>query len=531
MRATLALVTISLGCALQAQPTFEKIYLATGAYKRNLIELPSGNILTSMAWGPGITILNPVGDFLYSKCYWSDSVLTMQSIRPIVANNYLFLTGYRQGSCSLFGSTNVPFTHPAVGRMDSLGNISSFKHYRLAPAGCLTRPGDLVVLSDSGAIIWGRDTNFYAFRVDADLNALWGQRFAEDGGIHFIKELPNGDLIAGINLRVGGASVARFDPQGNLVWSKSYFRPNGVIHDAYVDPDGSFIVTGYTDSTTTSILEPLPAAFQPKLFMMKLSGDGTVQWCRGYDSAPYYWHTFWWSRIIRSSDGNFVIAASLGTPGYNLPYRPLIMKLTINGDTLWTSAVGRNGYLHFLSDLLEHSDGGVLINGGIDGNLPGGWSGAQFVFKSDSLGQFPCLGQYHTIETIELFPTDSSVTLTPINGVTMHDAYVNDTTFAPLATYDGCSFGTNLTPHMERRAPMSVRPNPNTGHFTLSFADPLMAESYYSVYDTMGKLLFQRPLPQGKATEEVDLSRFGAGTYVVRVTSKEGSCYERVVVE
>jgi hypothetical protein len=78
---------------------------------------------------------------------------------------------------------------------------------------------------------------------------------------------------------------------------------------------------------------------------------------------------------------------------------------------------------------------------------------------------------------------------------------------------------------------MSIRPNPNTGHFTLSFADPLMAESYYSVYDTMGKLLFQRPLPQGKATEEVDLSRFGAGTYVVRVTSKEGSCYERVVVE
>ncbi len=61
------------------------------------------------------------------------------------------------------------------------------------------------------------------------------------------------------------------DPNGNLIWSKSYFRPNGVIHDAYVDPDGSFIVTGYTDSTTTSILEPLPAAFQPKLFMMKLS--------------------------------------------------------------------------------------------------------------------------------------------------------------------------------------------------------------------------------------------------------------------
>jgi hypothetical protein len=94
---------------------------------------------------------------------------------------------------------------------------------------------------------------------------------------------------------------------------------------------------------------------------------------------------------------------------------------------------------------------------------------------------------------------------------------------------EGCA---NSIPRPEKHpSGFRIRPNPNTGHFTLSFADPLMAESYYSVYDTMGKLLFQRPLPQGKATEEVDLSRFGAGTYVVRVTSKEGSCYERVVVE
>ncbi|MBP6643940.1 MAG: hypothetical protein KA186_12670, partial [Flavobacteriales bacterium] len=60
----------------QAQPTFEKIYLATGAYKRNLIELPSGNVIAGIAWGPGITTLNPSGDFQHSKCFWSDSVLT-----------------------------------------------------------------------------------------------------------------------------------------------------------------------------------------------------------------------------------------------------------------------------------------------------------------------------------------------------------------------------------------------------------------------------------------------------------------------
>ena len=78
---------------------------------------------------------------------------------------------------------------------------------------------------------------------------------------------------------------------------------------------------------------------------------------------------------------------------------------------------------------------------------------------------------------------------------------------------------------------MQVRPNPNTGQFTVEFPDPLRAESYYSVYDSMGRLLYQRPLPAGKGTEEVDLSRFGKGTYVIKCTDKEGVYHERVVVE
>jgi hypothetical protein len=525
-------IVITWTCIAQAQPTFEKLYLATGAYKRDLIELPSGNILIPIAWYPGITILDPAGDFLHSKCFFGDSVLTMQSIRRVADNDYLFLSSYRKDSCSTIGNTTVRFTHPAVGRMDSLGNITSFKHYRIAESPCLTRAGDFKVTSDSGAIIWGRDNHFYALRLDATLAPLWSRRFAEQGGFHFIKELPNGDFLAGINLRLGGATVARLDPDGNLIWCKSYIRPNGVVHDTYIESDGSFIVTGYTDSTTTSILEPLSASFQPKLFMMKLDGDGEVQWCRGFDSAPYYWHTPRWSRIIRATDGNFVVAATMGTPGYNLAFRPLLMKLNDSGDTLWTRSTGRIGYLHEISDLLEYSDGGYMISGSIYGSLPGNWSGGQFIFKADSLGRFPCWEWQPPIVLVDLFPTDSSVTLTPIAGVTMHEAFANDTTFAPIATYDGCTFTANLPPDLSRsRARPSIRPNPNTGRFTVVFADPLMAESYYSVYDAMGKLLFQRPLPQGKETEEVDLSRFGRGTYVLRVTNREGSCYERVVVE
>lgn len=47
----------------------------------------------------------------------------------------------------------------------------------------------------------------------------------------------------------------------------------------------------------------------------------------------------------------------------------------------------------------------------------------------------------------------------------------------------------------------------------------------------MGQLLFQSPLLKGQEREEIDLSRFAKGTYVVRLASREGVCYERVVVQ
>ncbi|MBK7297560.1 MAG: T9SS type A sorting domain-containing protein [Flavobacteriales bacterium] len=65
----------------------------------------------------------------------------------------------------------------------------------------------------------------------------------------------------------------------------------------------------------------------------------------------------------------------------------------------------------------------------------------------------------------------------------------------------------------------------------MDFVDPLRSDSFYSVYDSMGKLLYQRPLPSGATTEEVDLARFGKGVYLLKISDPEGVRTERVVVE
>jgi len=124
---------------------------------------------------------------------------------------------------------------------------------------------------------------------------------------------------------------------------------------------------------------------------------------------------------------------------------------------------------------------------------------------------------------------DSSITLTSVDGAVTYPAYAQDTTYAPITMLEGCNITHVPVEHQVSKP--RIHPNPTTGRITVRFTDPLTAESYYSVYDTMGRLLYQRPLPQGQQTEEVDLSRFGQGTYVLKFTSPEGVCFERVVLE
>jgi hypothetical protein len=505
-----------------------KVFQLGGTAQAHLTELSSGNFHVGLARPVGISLFTSNGDLLHSHIYQVDTFLVLQAVKRFSDNVFYFTGGYRKDTCA---ATGAPRSYPVVGRMDSLGNVLEASYYALSAPECSNTAGDLEVLSNGVVVCGTRPARFFAVRTDLAGQPIWTKRFSRTGSFQFIKELPGGDLLAGINMDTASAVVARLDAQGNFLWCRSYVRPKGRVHDAVIESDDSFVITGYTEIATTDMFTPYPPSFHPQLFIMNLNGSGEVQWCRGYSSAPYHWYTRHASRIVRAHDGNYVVLANIGVPTQNFWYRPMLMKFDQNGDTLWTRSSGHANYAYETRKLLACSDGGFLLNGIIWGDLPNGHPNWAYLYKTDSLGHLPCVEQYFPILTSELFPMDSSFTLISIDGATRHPAFINDTIYDPLTVYDACTFTTNLPPRMERSRPMSVRPNPNTGHFTVVFPDPLMAESYYSVYDTMGKLLFQRPLPKGKETEEVDLSRFGRGTYVIKFTDKEGSCYERVVVE
>ena len=511
-----------------AQSTYNKLFLTGTSFKFNSIELPSGNLLVGLGCAHGVSRIDHQGNILETQCYMPNPMVRISSIRQVSINSYAYGTSWQTDSCSYSNSFTVPFTHPAIGLMDSLGNVIAYKHYTLGQD-CRNATGDILVTQNKGVLAWGSDTSFFALRVDSSLAVVWGKRFNNHGDFQFIKELPGGDLLAGINMDTAGAVVARMDANGNFLWCKSYIRPRGMIHDAVIESDDSFIITGYTDSTTLNVLTPLPSAFEPKLFLMKLNGMGEIQWCQGYFSTPNLWYTPVPSRIVKTLNGQYALLATLGYPQNNFFNRPFLMKTDLNGDTLWTRSLGTSGYDYFTMDLLTYSDGGYVVSGYIWGDIAPA-SSAAFLYKTDSLGHFPCSEQTPYLERLDLFPVDSTFNLTSVNGSFEQPAYMVDTIF-PISTYDACTVTSVYNPSLTSSRKVNIRPNPNTGQFTMEFADSLLRESYYSVYDPLGKLLFQRPLPTGATIEEVDLSRFGKGTYVIKITDPEGIRHERVVLE
>ena len=253
--------------------------------------------------------------------------------------------------------------------------------------------------------------------------------------------------------------------------------------------------------------------------MLKLDGAGDVQWCRGYDSEYSWIASSSGTRITRALDSNYVVLANIRTESAAYPF---LLKADLNGDTLWTRCSGRAGSLHDVINLLACSDGGYMYNGQ-------GYGLGMYLFKTDSMGHLPCYNGWLPVTLSNLFPMDSSFTLTSTDGAIALPAVVNDTIYDSFEVVEACAAA--IFAPQQRGRKVNVRPNPSTGHFTVEFPDALMVNRAYSVYDTIGKLLFHHAVANSKKTEEVELARYGAGTYVIKFTDPQGSCYERVVVE
>jgi uncharacterized delta-60 repeat protein len=191
----------------------------------------------------------------------------------------------------------------------------------------------------------------------------------------------NGDLIAaGYTESTDGdfapskgaydALAARFSPDGELLWSQTVGMGDDAFWAVAVTADGGIITAGSTDDASLGSGRALVARFSP---------DGELLWSqipggRGYDA-------FW--AVAATADGGVIACGSTEYTGgdsasLDSAGRALVARFSPDGELLWSQVPGGT-HLDFLLGLVATTDGGIVGTGSTwstDGDFPSSNGGA-----------------------------------------------------------------------------------------------------------------------------------------------------------
>ena len=181
----------------------------------------------------------------------------------------------------------------------------------------------------------------------------------------------------------GNMYCLKTDSMGNLQWQKGLGNIYGDAAWSVVScKDSSLVFAGFysTSDPSAGCDEPISQAW-----LVKLNMNGDTIWSRKYGSPVYDTGLF----IVRElEDGSLIAAGIRARDSIGFPHG-LIMKVASNGDSLWyrtyDNLYGLNSY-NFLRDIRPTADGGFIACGFIFPQAPDTGTQDTWILKIDSNG-------------------------------------------------------------------------------------------------------------------------------------------------
>ena len=152
----------------------------------------------------------------------------------------------------------------------------------------------------------------------------------------------DGDLAGIVNRGGRDVWIVKIDPaNGNILWQKSY---GGSVDDwaqsIIETSDGGFLVVGSTASTDGDVTQMRGAS---DVWIIKLDSNGDMMWQKTYGGTLGEGA----NSIIKSSDGNYMVAASTSSTNGDLLGQVnrggndcWLFKISDNGNILWQKTYG-----------------------------------------------------------------------------------------------------------------------------------------------------------------------------------------------
>ena len=368
---------------------------------------------------------------------------------------------------------------------------------------------DINPTADGGCVIAGSrgssedDYDAVVIRLDSSGNTLWHRTYGgeSENGAMAARQLDDGGFIA------AGYSIAgnndmyllRLTADGDTVWTRRHGdSDNEFATDIAVLPNHDFFISGHN----YTYADP---------FFARVDEAGNLLWMRDYPT----FHV----------DAIYCLAVHeqyLYGAGYRARGNPnrndfLLMKLTEDGDTVWTRIFGADG-IHEVAHAVIATEDGVVLCGYVD----------------DAGGDINMLLVKYNFEGVFQWEREYDLgTEAAANGVIQlaDDSFV----LAGGNATDNGSFDMRVLktgPDQPTFAPdpreipvpqiasLSVYPNPFNPQTTISFALPVAGSAGVAIYDANGRLVQTLPEQTYAAGEHhivFNAAQLASGAYFVRL--------------
>jgi hypothetical protein len=207
--------------------------------------------------------------------------------------------------------------------------------------------------------------------VDTAGNKIWSVAYGTGADEHtdnLVATSDGGFLIVGhvgfnFDTTANQGFIIKTGSSGNELWRKDYTSSNdSKITDVIANNDGSFIAVGYT--TTANGRDG---------WAFKIDASGNTAWTKTYGGTK----EDQFSSIVSSGDGGYVVAgysvsSDLDVAANKGSFDGLIMKIAGDGAVQWTRTFGGSGKDYF-NALVRTNDGGYLAVGSTtsgNGDIP-----------------------------------------------------------------------------------------------------------------------------------------------------------------
>ncbi len=265
--------------------------------------------------------------------------------------------------------------------------------------------------NDGGFILTGFSANFpdelgqaYIIKTDSVGNIEWQKDYGKldrhDQGNEIIQTEDGGYLVMGWTSKEvtnRNVWVFKIDSLGNMLWEETYSDFRFAECTDILEVADGYVLAGYQYPVGELI------KVDPNGYILKIDKEGNLLWEKIYGGTlqPYGHQLDDVFREVRElEDGSLAVIGHSRNHNEFGQRAGILMKLTAEGDSLWTKAYYNNFSSHYLWDFQVTEDNGFVMCGfvgdGVESGTQDGW-----VLKVDSLGNTCQLRQHiHYLDSL-----------------------------------------------------------------------------------------------------------------------------------